>query len=485
MAKIIFIKNLSFNKESLIILFSEEDVAKKNTSKIKNKELQKNILEIIALHQFKGQKNEFFPIIFNKKIALIVGVGKENELSLTSLRRIIAKSILNPFLKRSRSVEILLHAQKEEIVCSSIEGGLLGTYVWRKHATEKKSSAHEKEISIIADKKPLYDKTIKICAGVNFARDLINDNADTITSVYLEKVIRQMIQQHKNIKITVLNKKQLKAKSLNLHLAVNQGSRKEPKLIIIKYIGNSKNKKYTAIIGKGITFDTGGLNLKPTGSMETMRYDMAGVGAVIGTLKNTIALQSKQNILFVCAIAENAIGSCAYKPGDVIKSYSGKTVEILNTDAEGRLVLADAISYIKKNYKPAQIIDIATLTGACAIALGNDYSALITPNEKLATQLLNAAQKTDDRIWRLPHYEELKDSVRSKIADIKNTGYPKGVGGTITAAEFLRQFAEETPWAHLDIASTAFVENDSRLYFNYGATGAGIRLLTYFIDNQE
>jgi len=322
-----------------------------------------------------------------------------------------------------------------------------------------------------------------ICSGVNFARDLVNDNADVINSSYLEGVVKKLIKDSKKVKVEVLSRKELKSKGLNLHLAVNKGSKNEPKLIIVSYNGAPKKGGYTAIIGKGVTFDSGGLNLKPTGYIETMRSDMGGTAAVIGTLKNVLTLKPKKNILFVCGIAENVIGSSAYKPGDVVKSYDGKTVEVANTDAEGRLVLADAIAYVAKSYKPSKIIDIATLTGACVVALGNDYSGLVTDDDKFSRAMIRSSNDTDDKAWRLPIYPELKESVKSDIADIKNIGYPKGAAGTLTAAEFLRQFTSGIKWAHLDIAGTAFVGGPSRLYFGHGATGAGVRLLTDYLLN--
>ena len=233
----------------------------------------------------------------------------------------------------------------------------------------------------------------------------------------------------------ILNRKELKAKGLNLLLAVNQASNKPPKLIIVRYNGGKKNKGYTAIIGKGMTFDTGGLNLKPTGSIETMKTDMSGAAAVCGILKNVLTLGIKKNLLFVLGIAGNSIGSCAYKPGDVITGYAGKSVEIGNTDAEGRLVLADTFAYTVKNYKPDRMIDLATLTGACVVALGFDYSGLFSNNDELARQLLEASRVTDDRAWRLPIYPELKEYIKSPIADLKNISSIKG-GGANTAAEF-------------------------------------------------
>jgi leucyl aminopeptidase len=292
-----------------------------------------------------------------------------------------------------------------------------------------------------------------------------------------------LVRGKKHISIETLNKKQMQAKKLGLHLAVNQGSNKEPKLIIVKYNGAAHNSNYTAFIGKGMTFDTGGINLKPSGSIETMRIDMSGAAAVVGTLQNAIALNLKKNVLFVVGLAENAIGSRAYNPGDVICGYAGKTVEVANTDAEGRLVLADAIAYVVKNYKPARLIDIATLTGACVVALGHDYTGLMTNDDKFSRQLVRSSNETDDRVWRLPIYPELKKSVESKIADIRNLGYPKGAAGTITAAEFLHQFTEGTTWAHLDIAGTAFDDGQGKWYFGHGATGAGVRLITYYLQN--
>ena len=299
----------------------------------------------------------------------------------------------------------------------------------------------------------------------------------------MEDELKRLVKGQTNIRLEILKEKDLKKKGLNLLLAVNRASQYPPRLMIAHYQGGKKGSEDLAIIGKGITFDTGGLNLKPTGSIESMREDMAGAAAVLGILKNVLSLGIKKNILFVVAIAENAIGKAAYKPGDVIKAYNGKTVEIANTDAEGRLVLADAIAYVVKNYKPARMIDLATLTGACPVALGNDYTGLMSNDDKFAQKLLDVGQKTDDRTWRLPLYPELKTHLKSQYADLKSTGIPRGIGGTISAAEFLHQFVGEAKWVHLDIAGTAFAEGQGRLYFNYGATGSGVRLVTEFLQD--
>ena len=481
---ITFTGKAKFDKPATILLIDQTQLQQKKFS-LGGESLKNNILALHQSGQITGKEGELFPLFLNNRMVLVTGLGKSSEISFTSLRIAVRKAILSSFLSRVKEIEIVPPDHNDATIQAAIEGILIGGYSWKKYLTKDKNDKsiemEDKKFFIAAPKKKLFEETIAICAGVKLTRDLINDNADTVTSEFLEEVIRKIVAGHKQISLEVLNEKELKAKGLNLHLAVNQGSPKEPKLIIVRYSGGAAQDHYTALVGKGITFDTGGLNLKPTGSIETMRGDMSGAAAVIGTLKNTIALNLEKNIIFAIAVAENVIGSRSFKPGDVIKGYSGKTVEIGNTDAEGRLVLADAISYVVKNYKPSHLIDIATLTGACVVALGHDYSGLVSTDEKLAEYLLKSAQETDDRLWRLPSYPEIKDYVKSQYADIKNIGTIKGAGGACTAAEFLRQFSDGTKWAHLDIAGTAFVDNQSRMYFGYGATGAGVRLLTNYL----
>ncbi len=473
-----------FDKEAALVLVDKEQIKNCNVPALP-RTLKDSVRHVLDADQFCADNGQLFPLVHGKQLVILAGVGKKSDLSTTALRSTVRGALLSAYLKKIKDVEIIVHESKDEVVKAVIEAALIGTYSWEKYKTPDKNdkTIAKKHIFLAAAPKHEYEDTVTICEGVNLTRDLINDNADTITSAYFERTVRGLIKEKKNISLEILNKKEMEKRGLGLHLAVNQGSKKEPKLIIARYKGAAKDGDYTALIGKGMTYDTGGLNLKPTGHIETMRQDMSGAAAVVGTLKNAIALNIKKNIIFACVMAENAVDALSYKPGDVIRGYSGKTVEIGNTDAEGRLVLADAFSYIIKNYKPARLIDIATLTGACVVALGHDYTGLVASDDKLAQKLSRAAEVTDDRVWRLPVYSELKEAVKSQIADIRNTAYPKGAGGTITAAEFLRQFTEGTPWAHLDIAGTAFVENKQRLYFGHGATGAGVRLLTYFLQN--
>ncbi len=431
------------------------------------------------------ERGDIFPVLEGKTLLVFVGLGKP-DLSLTELRIQVRKALLSSYVRPVKNLELIPHAQKEEAIKAVIEGILIGTYVWDKYKSKPKDdkTIKNKHVTIVAAHQKVYDEAIAICEGVNLTRDLVNDNADTITAEYVEKIIKGLVKGKDQVALEILSQKELEKKGLNLHLAVNQASQKEPKLIIIRYSGGKKEDGYTAIIGKGMTFDTGGLNIKPTGSMETMKIDMSGAAAVCGILKNVLSLGLKQNILFVCGMAENAIGSKAYKPGDVITGYAGKSVEIGNTDAEGRLVLADAFAYVIKNYKPARMIDLATLTGACVVALGFDYSGLFSNNDKLAKALEQSSQDTDDRAWHMPLYPEIKEYIKSQIADLKNTSTVKG-GGACTAAEFLNQFTNGTPWAHLDIAGTAYVDGTGRMYYGHGATGIGVRLLTHFLQHHS
>ncbi len=471
-----------WNRKATVVFLTVEQLKTKNFQ-FANKEVVEQLLQLRDAGQFLADKDQLFPMLNNKRIVLFVGLGAAKDLTGTALRISVRRALVSSYVTKVKDIEIVPHSQDKVELVAVVEGIMLGLYSWKKYLSvdPKDSAPQEKDIYLVASQTAICDQAIKICEGVNFARDLVNENADTATSTFIEKKIKEIVKGQKRITIKVLNQKEMEQIGLGLHLAVNRGSPKEPKLIIVKYAGGAAQDPYTAVVGKGITFDTGGLNLKPTGYMETMRTDMSGSAAVAGSLKNIVSLQPKKNLLFVLAIAENAIGSNSYKPGDVFRSYSGKTVEIGNTDAEGRLVLADALAYVIKNYQPARVIDLATLTGACVVALGPDYAGLMTNNDDFAKQLVRSSKATDDRVWRLPVYPEIKDSIKSPIADIKNTGFPKGAAGALTAAEFLRRFVGDTPWAHLDIAGTAYVDGPGRWYYGQGATGFGVRLVTNYL----
>jgi len=479
MPKIQFDPKAELLKKPGILFLTKKQVAALK-SLVCDKLVSDQIASLVRSKRFFAEEGEIFPLFVKQSVVLIVGLGDDKKISKTSLCAAVKQALESPHLGGFESLYLFPHAKDDETILNIVEGITIGIYKWQKYVGVKKDKKILSLVTIAVPSKDLYLDRAKICEGVNYTRDLVNDNSNVVHSLLFEGEIKRLAKGRKNIRLDILTENDLKKKGLNLLLAVNRASQYPPRLMIVRYQGLKKSSDYTALVGKGITFDTGGLNLKPTGSIETMRSDMAGAAAVLGVLKNMIALGVKKNILFVVVIAENAIGRFACKPGDVIKSYDGKSVEIANTDAEGRLVLADAMAYVVKNYKPSCLIDIATLTGACSVALGHDYSGLMSNDDKLADAVLKAGQEADDRLWRLPLYTELKTYVKSQYADIKNSGLPRGIGGTMTAAEFLRQFVGDTKWVHLDIAGTAFAEAQGRFYFNYGATGVGVRLLTHF-----
>ena len=274
---------------------------------------------------------------------------------------------------------------------------------------------------------------------------------------------------------------ELRKKDMNLIWNVGKGAMAPPRLVLVNYQGSKNTDKVDlALVGKGITYDTGGLNLKPTKAIEEMHLDKGGACAVMGALHGAIEIGLDKNVLFVMAIAENAIGRSVYKPGDIIKSLKGLTVEIGNTDAEGRLVLADAITYACREYQPRQLIDIATLTGSIMVALGEETAGLFSNNDSLSEKIFNAGEKVNEKVWRLPLHKNYDKLINSPIADIQNINYSGGAG-SITAAQFLQRFIDKTPWAHLDIAGMAFSKKAANLNPG-GATGFGVRLLNQLIE---
>ncbi len=450
-------------------------------------QLRDAIKNAVKFKQFSGDEGESLALTEADSVVVLVGCGEKPEALNQRAIGVATKCALQTRPLSSKSpVGIVPYRDNETWLRGVVDGAQLGLYTWDKYLSKKDDpSPMNYSLTIKTKNAKLVNQLSTVASGVNLARDMANENADTAHSKFIEAQVKKLTRGDKRCKVEVLNRAQLKAKGLGLHLAVNQGSNKEPKLIIVTYRGGKKSDPFVALVGKGLTFDTGGLNLKPTGGMEDMRYDMCGAAAVTGTLHNTLKLNLEVNAYFVLGVAENAIGSNSYKPGDVFTSYCGKTVEIGNTDAEGRLVLADANCYVAKTYKPSAIINIATLTGAVVIALGYEHTGLMSTDDKLANALLKAAQTSDDRAWRLPMYPELKEHVKSPIADIKNIGL-KRVAGTLSAGEFLRQFAqhydETLPWAHLDIAGTAKPDMEVG-YLPASGAGAGVRLLTEYLNS--
>ncbi|MBS0446353.1 MAG: leucyl aminopeptidase [Proteobacteria bacterium] len=311
-----------------------------------------------------------------------------------------------------------------------------------------------------------------IAAGVGLARECANRPANHATPTYLAEQAKKLAKDH-GLKVEVLDRKDVEKLGMGAFLAVAQGSDEPLRFIVARYDGAAKGVAPVVLVGKGITFDTGGISLKPGAEMDEMKFDMGGAASVLGTLRAIGELKPKVNLVALIPACENMPSGRAIKPGDVVTSMSGQTVEILNTDAEGRLILCDALTYAER-YKPAAVVDIATLTGACVIALGHHHSGLFTADDGLADELLAASRAGLDPAWRMPLDEEYDDSLKSNFADIPNIGGRPG--GAITAARFLSRFTAKYPWAHLDVAGTAWKSGAAK-----GATGRPVPLLTHFV----
>jgi leucyl aminopeptidase len=319
-------------------------------------------------------------------------------------------------------------------------------------------------------------------SGVMRARDLANAPGNVLTPARMADIAHE-IGTAAGMHVRSLDRAELEQEGFGGLLAVGQGSTQEPRFIIMDYTpaGDAATYPTICLVGKGITFDTGGISLKPGANMDNMKMDMGGAAAVLGTMQAIGAWQPPLRIVALISAAENMPGGNAFKPGDVITTLSGKTVEVLNTDAEGRVVLADALAYARR-YEPTAVIDLATLTGAASIALGPHASAVLGTDQTLVDRLCAAGDECGERLWQLPLWDEYREMVKSEIADVRNTGGGREAG-TITAAAFLAAFAGEMPWAHLDIAATAWVRGEPRAYQTRGATGVGVRVLLHFLHN--
>jgi leucyl aminopeptidase len=360
---------------------------------------------------------------------------------------------------------------------AALEGVLLGTYAFDKYLAEKPQALVALDMVASRLRPAALRRAQAVCTGVRLARDLVNDNAAVVTPAALAAAARRLADGSR-LRVEVLDEKQLLKRGLRLLAAVGQGSPTPPRLITLTYRGNPASRNLTAIIGKGITFDSGGLNLKPSGHIETMRCDMAGAAAVLGVMKALCLLRPALNVVGVCAAAHNAIDGAAYMPGDVYRAYSGKTVEICNTDAEGRLALADAIAYTIATRKPTEVIDLATLTGAILVTFADVLAGLFSNSDDLAGRLARAGEETHERLWRLPVYREFSEAMKGDRSDLRSLAtFKRGHASSVTGAAFLQEFAGKTPWAHLDIAGVAFNEGEARGELPKYATGFGVRLL--------
>ncbi len=405
-----------------------------------------------------------------------------------SFRRYGAAVIREAEAVSATTVAALLPAadnvRADEAAGAVAEGVVLGAYSYDELKTSgKKKSPAVKTVSLFTSSgsrvsQKVIDRMVLISGAVNEARNLADAPSNLMTPSIFTKVVSDKAKKA-GIRVRVLDKPVLEKAGWGAFLGVAQGSYEPPKVVVLEYRGGKKAGTHV-IVGKGITFDSGGISIKPSSGMEDMKFDMAGAAAVAMTVILAARLGMNINLAAVIPLTENMPGGRAQKPGDVVRTLSGKTVEIISTDAEGRLILADALSYAVKTFNPATLIDLATLTGACVVALGSEASGILGTDDALIERLIQAGEQSGDRLWKLPLWDDYKDLLKSDVADIRNSG--SRWAGTIQGGIFLKEFIGKAHWAHVDIAGTAYLEKP-KAYFRKGATGAGVRFLIQFFEN--
>jgi leucyl aminopeptidase len=415
---------------------------------------------------------------------LLLGVGKKEEFTTDSARKMAGTAARALRGKKVRNFAILRRSQLPagDGAQAVTEGALISLFDSDKYHTSDKTENPLQSITLIVTASDAaevgrgVERGRIIAEATNFARELINEPANVITPTELARRAEEVAKEY-GLEFDALDEPRMKELGMGAFLGVAQGSAEPPKMIVLTYTPKAESKETIAIVGKGITFDTGGISIKPSDGMEKMKYDMAGGATTIGAMRAIAQLKPSVKVIGVVPATENMPGGRAQRPGDVVRAMSGKTIEVINTDAEGRLILADAVTYARK-LGATRIIDLATLTGAVSIALGDVYVALLGTDQAWIDQVLAAAKKSGEKFWQLPLDKDYREQIKSEIADIKNVGGRKA--GTITAAYFIREFVEDTPWAHLDIASTAWNES-SKPYLAVGPTGIGLRTLVNLV----
>lgn len=456
-------------------------------------------LEVLYNHlkesgKFIGKASEIFSniIYVNSEVkdVIFVGLGMEAAVNETIVKNSFSKVIKKLRDLKAQTVYLELLKSDSMVIGSwvkaIVEGLCLGDYKFDRYRSDK--TKYENIEVCIGNTEEAGDGEIDdfvkeakiVTAATVLARNLVNEPANSIYPESLAKDVKKFGKEF-GFEVEVLNEDEIEKLEMKAFLEVGKGSKNAPRLIVMRYFGDEDNKaEILGLVGKGLTYDSGGYSLKPTDGMVTMKSDMAGAAAVIGAIGAIAKRQLKINVIGVVAACENLISGGAYKPGDIIDSMAGKTIEILNTDAEGRLTLADAVTYCIQREKASRIVDIATLTGAVLVALGTTVTGAITNNDEFFNKVELASKEADEKLWRLPAFDDYKKLIKSDIADLKNTGGRNA--GTITAGLFIGEFAGETPWVHLDIAGTSWSDNEHD-YISKGGTGVGVKTLYNLAKN--
>ena len=473
--------NKEFSKSSANpVLFVDEKFSSSNLKKFISSTEFSYINDLLKTSDFK--KNMFVFEVNSKKKIVLISIKKD-------LKSFDIENLGAEFHKRinyGKNSEYFVNSDSiiskhENFTGLFLHGLKLKSYEFNKYKTKKDTRLISINVSGSKNKPSAQDQ-LKFKAleeGTFYARDLVSEPGNILHPDEYAKRLNSLRKD--GLKVNIYDEKKLKKLGMNALLGVGMGSIRGSYLVTMEWNGAKNNSKPLAFVGKGVTFDTGGYSLKPAKFMEDMTYDMAGSAAVVGLMKNLALKKAKINAVGVVGLVENMVSGDAQRPGDIVKSYSGKTIEVLNTDAEGRLVLADALTFTEKKFKPKFMIDLATLTGAIIVSLGSEYAGLFSNDDKLSKQILNAGEKVEEKLWRMPLHKNYDKLMNSKNADMQNINYVGGAGST-TAAQFLQRFIlNKTPWAHLDIAGMAFSKYGGALNSG-GATGFGVRLLNQLIE---
>jgi leucyl aminopeptidase len=463
-----------------MVLFSNDKFSINDLKKYLSNSEFSYINDLLKTSDLK--KNLFvFEVNSKKKIVLI---SIKNNLKISGIESLGAEFYGRINYEKNSEYFInsdSINSKHSSFLGHFLHGLKLKSYKFNKYKTKKETTRIS--INVTGNKnKPSAQNQLKFKAleeGTFYARDLVSEPGNILHPDEYAKRINTLRKD--GLKINIYDQKKLKKLGMNALLGVGMGSVRGSYLVTMEWNGAKNNSKPLAFVGKGVTFDTGGYSLKPARFMEDMTYDMAGSAAVVGLMKSLALRKAKINAVGVVGLVENMVSGQAQRPGDIVKSYSGKTIEVLNTDAEGRLVLADALTFTEKKFKPKFIIDLATLTGAIIVSLGSEYAGLFSNDDNLSKQILAAGEKVEEKLWRMPLHKNYDKLMNSKNADMQNINYVGGAGST-TAAQFLQRFIiNKTPWAHLDIAGMAFSKYGGALNSG-GATGFGVRLLNLLIE---
>ncbi len=486
--------------EALLLTFFEGEDMPAETARFLDQRGGSILSRVISGKDFEGRLHQV-SLVYNGTEApvrriVLAGLGKRADFSLDRLRGTVAKAAQQIRALNIKTLSSPMNFQEwsldrftyDELAEAVVEGVLLGLYQFTRYKTMDREKIKDLDQLILFEEQPEFLPALQqaarraeaIARATCFARDLVSAPSNEMTPSALAEKAVEMASSRQKIEAAVLDVEQIQELGMHALLSVARGSHEPARFIILNYRGREKGAAPIALVGKGITFDSGGISLKPAEKMGEMKSDMAGAATVIATVMAAADLELPVNLLAFVPATENLPGGWAYKPGDILKSLSGQTIEVISTDAEGRLILADALTYAGR-FNPGAIIDVATLTGACVVALGDIAIGMMGTDTVLKEELFRAGEKTGERVWELPLWEDYFDLIQSDIADYKNTGGRNG--GAITAAAFLRKFVGEFPWVHLDIAGPCWLDK-GRPYVPEGASGVGVRLLVAWLRDR-